>query len=227
MSWERASYGLTGHPRRLRRPRAASPSTGLTARRRWPVGRIAPGPGRLREPLRLLERTAPGTSGCMRGVGPRRRQLGGPANGFPEPCRMGYDRRCRQAPIAQSAERLHGKEKVYGSIPYWGSATKAPAPSVGGGLRHVRPETPPFALRRSLLGRPLLRVAASRPLTPPEGRGRAGRGSPCRRTGARRRTVPPPVAPGRPPRRRSGRCSGRGPRSARRPRACGCPRGVR
>jgi hypothetical protein len=25
------------------------------------------------------------------------------------------------APIAQSAERLHGKEKVYGSIPYWGS----------------------------------------------------------------------------------------------------------
>ena len=26
------------------------------------------------------------------------------------------------APIAQSVERLHGKEKVYGSIPYWGSA---------------------------------------------------------------------------------------------------------
>jgi hypothetical protein len=25
------------------------------------------------------------------------------------------------APIAQSVERLHGKEKVYGSIPYWGS----------------------------------------------------------------------------------------------------------
>ena len=25
------------------------------------------------------------------------------------------------APIAQSAEHLHGKEKVYGSIPYWGS----------------------------------------------------------------------------------------------------------
>ena len=25
------------------------------------------------------------------------------------------------APIAQTAERLHGKEKVYGSIPYWGS----------------------------------------------------------------------------------------------------------
>ena len=25
------------------------------------------------------------------------------------------------APIAHSAERLHGKEKVYGSIPYWGS----------------------------------------------------------------------------------------------------------
>src|SRR5215470_15047147 len=30
----------------------------------------------------------------------------------------------RRAPIAQSVERLHGKEKVYGSIPYWGSTTK-------------------------------------------------------------------------------------------------------
>ncbi len=34
------------------------------------------------------------------------------------------------APIAQSAERLHGKEKVYGSIPYWGSGEKDP-PSGG------------------------------------------------------------------------------------------------
>ena len=31
-----------------------------------------------------------------------------------------YSRRAC-APIAQSAEHLHGKEKVYGSIPYWGS----------------------------------------------------------------------------------------------------------
>ena len=29
------------------------------------------------------------------------------------------------APIAQSVERLHGKEKVYGSIPYWGSGVGA------------------------------------------------------------------------------------------------------
>ena len=28
------------------------------------------------------------------------------------------------APIAQSAERLHGKEKVNGSIPFWGSGVK-------------------------------------------------------------------------------------------------------
>ena len=35
------------------------------------------------------------------------------------------------APIAQTAERLHGKEKVYGSIPYWGS-TAALAGLVGG-----------------------------------------------------------------------------------------------
>jgi hypothetical protein len=33
---------------------------------------------------------------------------------------------CQQAPIAQSAERLHGKEKVYGSIPYWGSVGTRP-----------------------------------------------------------------------------------------------------
>jgi hypothetical protein len=29
------------------------------------------------------------------------------------------------APIAQSVERLHGKEKVYGSIPYWGSDSRS------------------------------------------------------------------------------------------------------
>jgi hypothetical protein len=28
-----------------------------------------------------------------------------------------YASTARQAPLAQSAERLHGKEKVYGSIP--------------------------------------------------------------------------------------------------------------
>ncbi len=36
----------------------------------------------------------------------------------------GQQRPCKVvgvAPIAQSVERLHGKEKVYGSIPYWGS----------------------------------------------------------------------------------------------------------
>ncbi len=38
------------------------------------------------------------------------------------------------APIAQSVERLHGKEKVYGSIPYWGSDGSVPrGPVVGGG----------------------------------------------------------------------------------------------
>ena len=38
---------------------------------------------------------------------------------------VGYSfrRLFEHAPIAQSAERLHGKEKVYGSIPYWGSWT--------------------------------------------------------------------------------------------------------
>ncbi|CAG6391431.1 hypothetical protein SCOCK_120067 [Actinacidiphila cocklensis] len=36
------------------------------------------------------------------------------------------------APIAQSVERLHGKEKVYGSIPYWGSDGSGPR-LVGGG----------------------------------------------------------------------------------------------
>jgi hypothetical protein len=43
------------------------------------------------------------------------------------------------APIAQSAERLHGKEKVYGSIPYWGSGVGASpsrtrSPGSGGGV---------------------------------------------------------------------------------------------
>lgn len=37
------------------------------------------------------------------------------------------------APIAQSAERLHGKEKVYGSIPYWGSVPGVVALGVHGG----------------------------------------------------------------------------------------------
>jgi hypothetical protein len=31
--------------------------------------------------------------------------------------RVRYALYARQAPLAQSAERLHGKEKVYGSIP--------------------------------------------------------------------------------------------------------------
>ena len=35
----------------------------------------------------------------------------------PRPCNL-----ARAAPIAQSAERLHGKEKVKGSIPFRGSA---------------------------------------------------------------------------------------------------------
>ena len=34
----------------------------------------------------------------------------------------------RLAPIAQSAERLHGKEKVNGSIPFGGSSSKRPRP---------------------------------------------------------------------------------------------------
>ena len=37
-----------------------------------------------------------------------------------------YLARSTQAPLAQSAERLHGKEKVYGSIPYWGSTRSQP-----------------------------------------------------------------------------------------------------
>ena len=41
------------------------------------------------------------------------------------------------APIAQSAERLHGKEKVYGSIPYWGSGVGV-SPGPGGGHRFRR-----------------------------------------------------------------------------------------
>lgn len=36
------------------------------------------------------------------------------------------------APIAQSAERLHGKEKVYGSIPYWGSDEEDPVQAWAG-----------------------------------------------------------------------------------------------
>jgi hypothetical protein len=35
------------------------------------------------------------------------------------------------APIAQSVERLHGKEKVYGSIPYWGSGVKGSRRKMG------------------------------------------------------------------------------------------------
>lgn len=37
----------------------------------------------------------------------------------------------RQAPIAQSVEHLHGKEKVNGSIPFGGSNEEDPAPPGG------------------------------------------------------------------------------------------------
>ncbi len=39
----------------------------------------------------------------------------------PAPCNLSPLGKSSKAPIAQSVERLHGKEKVYGSIPYWGS----------------------------------------------------------------------------------------------------------
>ncbi len=42
------------------------------------------------------------------------------------------------APIAQSVERLHGKEKVYGSIPYWGSGVGASSGRVRWGSRARR-----------------------------------------------------------------------------------------
>ena len=59
------------------------------------------------------------TGGVVRG-GIGNRTDGAPRNGFG---RTAGDRVMSSslAPIAQSAERLHGKEKVYGSIPYWGS----------------------------------------------------------------------------------------------------------
>ena len=37
------------------------------------------------------------------------------------------------APIAQSAERLHGKEKVNGSIPFWGSGVTGSRRKTGSG----------------------------------------------------------------------------------------------
>ena len=51
-------------------------------------------------------RPDPGLTGAVRAIRPDRRRL----------CKV--LRRCHPpAPLAQSAERLHGKEKVYGSIP--------------------------------------------------------------------------------------------------------------
>ena len=41
------------------------------------------------------------------------------------------------APIAQSAERFHGKEKVKGSIPFWGSSA-GESPYRGGVAQLVR-----------------------------------------------------------------------------------------
>ncbi|CAK7281782.1 hypothetical protein SGPA1_12575 [Streptomyces misionensis JCM 4497] len=38
------------------------------------------------------------------------------------------------APIAQSAERLHGKEKVNGSIPFWGSGVRGSRRETGSDL---------------------------------------------------------------------------------------------
>ena len=51
---------------------------------------------------------APGTLGQNRGAGSR---------ASPVPLSVALQKRGNPAPLAQSVERLHGKEKVYGSIP--------------------------------------------------------------------------------------------------------------
>ena len=66
-----------------------------------------------------------------RPVRPDHGAAAGPRNGFG---RSAADRVMSSslAPIAQSVERLHGKEKVYGSIPYWGSGVmRFPAVEAG------------------------------------------------------------------------------------------------
>ena len=61
----------------------------------------------------------------------------GPAAVYPSPAR---------APLAQSAERLHGKEKVRGSIPRGGSA---------GGTQAILRVPRRGEMRRSLIARTL------------------------------------------------------------------------
>ncbi|AKZ57499.1 hypothetical protein SAM23877_4454 [Streptomyces ambofaciens ATCC 23877] len=77
--------------------------------------------------LRLTVRRGPCGAAVRAGSRRGRTEGDGPGHGR----RNGFGRTAGDrvmssslAPIAQSAERLHGKEKVYGSIPYWGSGVK-------------------------------------------------------------------------------------------------------
>ena len=78
-----------------------------------------PVPGPVTGPVRAVTDGAREGPGNTRGTAGNRPRWG-PRNGFG---RTVGERVMSSslAPIAQSAERLHGKEKVYGSIPYWGS----------------------------------------------------------------------------------------------------------
>jgi hypothetical protein len=72
----------------------------------------------------------PGTGGSAGPPGSSRSSVGRGVGAFWGGSVSGMLLLVGQAPIAQSVERLHGKEKVYGSIPYWGS-TRGPRLQAG------------------------------------------------------------------------------------------------